>query len=54
MSRKKHNISYIKPEEPAFLRRLKEEAGFVEGPTVDTKVIFYNYLKGMIIMMRGN
>ncbi|KAL1456677.1 hypothetical protein WDU94_001389 [Cyamophila willieti] len=37
MSRKKHNISYIKPEEPAFLRRLKEEAGFVEGPTVDTK-----------------
>ncbi|XP_017298788.1 uncharacterized protein KIAA1143 homolog [Diaphorina citri] len=37
MSRKKHNISYIKPDEPAFLRRLKEEAGFVEGPTVDTK-----------------
>lgn len=37
MSRKKQNISYIKPDEPAFLKRLKEEAGFVEGPTVDSK-----------------
>lgn len=39
MSRKKHNISYIKPEEPKFLRDLKEKIGYKEGPNVDTKVI---------------
>jgi len=40
MSRKKHNVSYIKPNEPKFLRELKEQAGYKEGPTVDTKVKF--------------
>jgi len=38
MSRKKHNVSYIKPNEPKFLRELKEQIGYKEGPTVDTKV----------------
>lgn len=33
----KRNISYIKPQEPAFLTRLKEQAGYVEKDTVDTK-----------------
>ncbi|XP_054290760.1 uncharacterized protein KIAA1143 homolog [Macrosteles quadrilineatus] len=37
MSNKKRNVAYIKPDEPAFLARLKKEAGFVEGPTIDTK-----------------
>lgn len=37
MSNKKRGISYIKNEEPAFLKRMKEQAGFKEGPTVDTK-----------------
>ncbi|XP_012229439.1 uncharacterized protein KIAA1143 homolog [Linepithema humile] len=37
MSKKKHNVSYIKPNEPKFLRELKEQAGYKEGPTVDTK-----------------
>ncbi|XP_063986575.1 uncharacterized protein KIAA1143 homolog [Diachasmimorpha longicaudata] len=37
MSRKKHNISYIKPEEPKFLKELKAAAGYKEGPDVDTK-----------------
>ncbi|KYM79467.1 hypothetical protein ALC53_10085 [Atta colombica] len=37
MSRKKHNVSYIKPNEPKFLRELKEQIGYKEGPTVDTK-----------------
>ncbi|XP_076685514.1 uncharacterized protein KIAA1143 homolog [Andrena cerasifolii] len=37
MSRKKHNISYIKPDEPKFLRELKEQVGYKEGPTIDTK-----------------
>lgn len=40
MSRKKHNISYIKPDEPKFLRELKEQVGYKEGPTIDTKVYF--------------
>lgn len=34
----KRNISYIKPTEPSFLRKLKEQIGYKEGPTVDTKV----------------
>ncbi|XP_076225230.1 uncharacterized protein KIAA1143 homolog isoform X1 [Nomia melanderi] len=38
MSRKKHNVSYIKPDEPKFLRELKEQVGYKEGPTIDTKV----------------
>ncbi|XP_066907436.1 uncharacterized protein KIAA1143 homolog [Halyomorpha halys] len=33
----KRNVAYIKPKEPAFLARLKEQVGFKEGPTVDTK-----------------
>ncbi|CAK9804194.1 Uncharacterized protein KIAA1143 homolog [Anthophora plagiata] len=37
MSKKKHNVSYIKPNEPKFLRELKEQIGYKEGPTVDTK-----------------
>lgn len=34
----KRNIAYIKPQEPSFLRKLKEQIGYKEGPTVDTKV----------------
>ncbi|CAL7935549.1 unnamed protein product [Xylocopa violacea] len=37
MSRKKHNVSYIKPDEPKFLRELKEQIGYKEGPTIETK-----------------
>lgn len=37
MSRKKHNVSYIRPDEPKFLRELKEQAGYKEGPTIETK-----------------
>lgn len=35
---KRNKITYIKPREPAFLSRLKQEANYKEGPTVDTKV----------------
>jgi hypothetical protein len=38
MGPKRNNIQYIKPEEPAFLRRIKQEIGYQEGPDVDTKV----------------
>lgn len=29
---------FSKPEEPAFLRKIKQRVGYKEGPTVDTKV----------------
>ena len=32
------SIDYIKPSEPSFLRKFKEQVGYKEGPTVDTKV----------------
>ena len=35
---KRNNIHYIKPEDPSFLKRLKEQIGYKEGPTVETKV----------------
>lgn len=32
------NVSYIKQDEPSFLKALKARAGYVEGPDIDTKV----------------
>ncbi|RZF36111.1 hypothetical protein LSTR_LSTR013154 [Laodelphax striatellus] len=34
---RKMNVAFIKPDEPNFIKRLKEQAGYKEGPTVDTK-----------------
>ncbi|KAH8373982.1 hypothetical protein KR200_006853 [Drosophila serrata] len=34
---KRGNITYVKPQEPSFLAKLKAEIGYKEGPTVDTK-----------------
>ncbi|MGH0122704.1 UNVERIFIED_CONTAM: hypothetical protein FKN15_006796 [Acipenser sinensis] len=36
MSRK-CNVSWVKPTEPAFLKKFKNDVGYKEGPTVDTK-----------------
>ncbi|RZC34899.1 DUF4604 domain containing protein [Asbolus verrucosus] len=33
----KRSITYTKPEEPNFLKKLKQQVGYKEGPTVDTK-----------------
>ncbi|XP_053688736.1 uncharacterized protein KIAA1143 homolog [Sabethes cyaneus] len=33
----KRNVAFIKPEEPDFLKRMKAQIGYKEGPTVDTK-----------------
>lgn len=43
---KKNKIAYIKPREPSFITRMKQEANYKEGPTVETKVspLFRNYL----------
>jgi hypothetical protein len=34
----KRNVTYIKPQEPSFLRKLKAEAGYKAPDTVETKV----------------
>lgn len=34
---KKNVVSYIRPEEPKFLRELKEQINYKEGPTINTK-----------------
>lgn len=38
---KRNKISYIKPQEPSFIRKLKQESNYKEGPTVDTKVSLF-------------
>lgn len=35
---KRNQVSYVQPAEPAFLARFKEQVGYREGPTVETKV----------------
>lgn len=35
---KRNQVSYVRPAEPAFLARFKEQVGYREGPTVETKV----------------
>ncbi|KAM6968348.1 uncharacterized protein KIAA1143 homolog [Aplochiton taeniatus] len=37
MSNKKSNVQWVKPTEPSFLKKFKNDVGFKEGPTVDTK-----------------
>ncbi|XP_066484874.1 uncharacterized protein KIAA1143 homolog [Tiliqua scincoides] len=34
---KRNQVSYVKPAEPTFLSRFKQQVGYREGPTVDTK-----------------
>lgn len=38
MSKRKNNITFTRPEDPSFLKRMKEQIGYKEGPSVDTKV----------------
>jgi len=38
MGPKRNQVAYIKPDEPAFLKRIKQQAGYKEGPNIDTKV----------------
>lgn len=34
---KASGVSWVKPEEPSFLKKFKNDVGYKEGPTVDTK-----------------
>lgn len=35
---KASGVSWVKPAEPSFLKKFKNDANYQEGPTVDTKV----------------
>lgn len=35
---KASGVSWVKPTEPSFLKKFKNDVGYKEGPTVDTKV----------------
>lgn len=34
----KRNVAFIKPDEPAFLKRMKQQIGYQEPDTVEAKV----------------
>lgn len=34
----KRNVAFIKPDEPNFLKRMKEEIGYKEPDTIEAKV----------------
>lgn len=33
-----NKISYVKNEDPSFIKAFKQKTGYKEGPTVDSKV----------------
>uniref|UniRef100_A0A336LFJ9 CSON011597 protein n=1 Tax=Culicoides sonorensis TaxID=179676 RepID=A0A336LFJ9_CULSO len=33
----KRNVAFIKPDEPSFLKQIKEQIGYKEGPDINTK-----------------
>lgn len=37
MANRKRNVEFAKPDEPTFIKKLKSQYGFKEGPNVDTK-----------------
>ena len=37
----KRGVAFIKPDEPAFLKRIKQQVGYKESPNVDTKVCIF-------------
>lgn len=36
---KASGVSWVKPTEPSFLKKFKNDVGYKEGPNVDTKVL---------------
>lgn len=40
---KRNSVTYIKPADPKFLRIIKEQIGYDEGPNIDTKV-FHSFV----------
>lgn len=33
----KRNVAFIKPDEPSFLQKIKQQIGYKEGPDINTK-----------------
>lgn len=38
MSKKRNQVLFSKPDDPKFLKLIKEQAGYKEGPNIDAKV----------------
>ena len=38
MANRKRNISFGRPPEPEFIKKLKEKHGITRGPDIETKV----------------
>lgn len=36
-----NKVSYVKNEEPAFIKAFKQKTGYKEGPTIDEKANIY-------------
>lgn len=43
MSKKRNQVLFTKPDDPKFLKLIKEQAGYKEGPTVDAKVFIQRF-----------
>lgn len=39
MANRKRNIAFARPEEPEFIKKLKQRAGITRGPDIETKVM---------------
>ena len=50
----KADVSWIKPSEPSFLKKFKNDVGYKEGPTVDTKVYLLTLLATPFIRLGYN
>lgn len=46
----RNKIAYIKPNEPSFIRKLKQEANYKEGPNIDTKVRYHTIIFSDILI----
>lgn len=45
---KRNNLQYIKPADPKFLRQIKEQIGYKEGPSIESKVGSNSTIKSII------
>ena len=45
-SKKSSNIQFQRPSEPSFLKRIKEQVGYKEAVTIESKVYFDNSAYG--------
>lgn len=52
---KKNQVAFVRPADPKFLRLMKEQIGYSDGPTIEAKVMFLQYrLIVFNYILRGN